>query len=151
MSEELLKAVNEFKWSEEADTDIWRIHYDPNNNGFIMQIARADQSNSEMPYIEVTEQIATEFIRGKRYQREYRVQDNTLKMQYFEHNIHEASDKRIDRLTMDSPIGVGTYFVTVQGDPDLIIDTVLITEQNKDVEIAKLKEYLQNNDVYKDQ
>jgi hypothetical protein len=52
---------------------------------------------------------------------------------------------------MDSPIGVGTYFVTVQGDPDLIIDTVLITEQNKDVEIAKLKEYLQNNDVYKDQ
>jgi hypothetical protein len=116
-----------------------------------MQIARADQSNSEMPYIEVTEQIATEFISGKRYQREYRVQDNTLKMQYFEHNIHEASDKRIDRLTMDSPIGVGTYFVTVQGDPDLIIDTVLITEQNKDVEIAKLKEYLQNNDVYKDQ
>jgi hypothetical protein len=116
-----------------------------------MQIARADQSNSEMPYIEVTEQIATEFISGKRYQREYKVQDNTLKMQYFKHNVHEASDKRIDRLTTDSPIDPGVYFVTVQGDPDLIIDTVLITEQNKDVETAKLKEYLENNDVYKDQ
>ena len=151
MSEELLKAVEEFKWSEETTTKVRRIHYDPDSNGSIVQIAQAEQSNSQMPYIEVNEQIATEFISGKRYQREYKVQDNTLKMQYFEHNIHEASDKRIDRLTTDTPIGVGTYFVTVQGDPDLIIDTVLITEENKDVETAKLKEYLENNDVYKDQ
>ena len=151
MSEELLKAVQDFKWKEELDTDIWRIHYDPDQNGFIVQIARADQSNSEMPYIEVNEHIANEFVSGKRYQREYRVQDNTLKMQYFAHNVHEASDKRIDRLTIDSPINPGVYFVTVQGDPDLIIDTVLITEENKDVETAKLKEYLENNDVYKDQ
>ena len=151
MSEELLKAVEGFQWEDKPTTNIWRIHYDPDSNGSIVQIAQAEQSNSQMPYIEVNEQIATEFISGKRYQREYRVQDNTLKMQYFEHNIHEASDKRINRLSIDSPIGVGTYFVTVQGDPDLIIDTVLITEQNKDVEIAKLKEYLQNNDVYKDQ
>ena len=28
---------------------------------------------------------------------------------------------------------------------------VLITEENKDVETTKLKEYLENNDVYKDQ
>mgnify|MGYP001254287503 FL=1 len=151
MSEELLKAVEGFQWEDKPTTNIWRIHYDPDSNGSIVQIAQAEQSNSQMPYIEVNEQIATEFISGKRYQREYRVQDNTLKMQYFEHNIHEASDKRINRLSIDSPIGVGTYFVTVQGDPDLIIDTVLITDQNKDVEIAKLKEYLQNNDVYKDQ
>ena len=151
MSEELLKAVEGFQWEDKPTTNIWRIHYDPDSNGSIVQIAQAEQSNSQMPYIEVNEQIATEFISGKRYQREYRVQDNTLKMQYFEHNIHEASDKRINRLSIDSPIDVGTYFVTVQGDPDLIIDTVLITEENKDVETTKLKEYLENNDVYKDQ
>ena len=151
MSEELLKAVEGFQWEDKPTTNIWRIHYDPDSNGSIVQIAQAEQSNSQMPYIEVNEQIATEFISGKRYQREYRVQDKTLKMQYFEHNIHEASDKRINRLSIDSPIGVGTYFVTVQGDPDLIIDTVLITEENKDVETTKLKEYLENNDVYKDQ
>tara|TARA_A100001015_G_scaffold206094_1_gene230438 strand:- start:33 stop:488 length:456 start_codon:yes stop_codon:yes gene_type:complete len=151
MSEELIKAVGDYKWAEDPKGTVWRIHYDPDNKGSIVQIAKEDQSQSDFPYIEINEQIAQEFIAGRRYQREYKVVDNTLQMQRFEYNIHEASDKRIDQLTKDTTIEVGTYFVTVKGDPDLVIDTVLITEENKDVESSKIKEYLENNDVYKDQ
>ena len=52
MSEELLKAVEDFKFEDANSDPMWRIHYDPNNNGFITQITIASASTSTDPYIE---------------------------------------------------------------------------------------------------
>ena len=74
-----------------------------------------------------------------------------LELIQMEHNVHAASDKRIDQLVASDNIDPGTYFITVKGDPDLVIDTVLVTEENIETESKKIQEYLQHNDVFKDQ
>jgi len=151
MSEELLKAMEDFDWKENDDGLLWRIHYDPADNGRIRQVTKEDQSTSEYPYIEVDALIGKEFIEGKRYQRDYHVINHALELVRSEHNIHAASDIRIDQLVASDDIDVGTYFITVKGDPDLVIDTVLVTQENIETESQKIKEYLQHNDVFKDQ
>ena len=151
MSEELLKAMEVFDWTEKDDGLLWRIHYDPHYNGKIVQIAKENQSTSDFPYIEVDALLGTEFVTGKRYQRDYHVVNDKLELMQMEHNVHAASDKRIDQLVASDNIDPGTYFITVKGDPDLVIDTVLVTEENIETESQKIQEYLQHNDVYKDQ
>ena len=151
MSEELLKAIEGFDWTKKEDDPLWRIHYDPHHNGKIVQIAKANQSTSDLPYIEIDAVLGKEFITGKKYQREYHVVHNKLELMQMEHNVHAASDKRIDQLVASDNIDPGTYFITVKGDPDLVIDTVLVTEENIETESKKIQEYLQHNDVFKDQ
>ena len=151
MSEELLKAVNEFKWSEEADTDIWRIHYDPNNNGFITQITIASASTSTDPYIEVDEMTGKNFVAGRLYQREYHVIEGKLERRKMILDVFEASDKKVNQISIDDEITPGTYFITVKGDADLIIDTIAVTQDNLQSESERIKEYLENNDCFKDQ
>ncbi len=151
MSEELLKAMEEFDWADKPDGLLWRIHYDPADNGKIMQVAKETQSTSAFPYIEVDALLGQEFVSGKRYQRDYHVMNHALQLVAVEHNVHAASDKRIDQLVASDEIDPGTYFITVKGDPDLVIDTVLVTEENIETESQKIKEYLQHNDVFKDQ
>lgn len=150
MSEELEKALTEFDWTERYPDDVWRIHYDPSLNGSITEIVQATFSKSEDPYIEVSEAQATAFIKGHKYQREYHVVNGKLEFKVTEHNIHKATDARIGLLSTDDPIGWGVYFVTVRGEPDLVIDTVEVNEDNIHVESKRIKEYLESNDVYKD-
>jgi hypothetical protein len=151
MSEELLKAIEVFDWEVKDDGLLWRIHYDPQYNGRIVQIAKENQSTSDFPYIEVDALLGKEFVTGKRYQRDYHVVHDKLELIQMEHNVHAASDKRIDQLVASDNIDPGTYFITVKGDPDLVIDTVLVTEENIETESQKIQEYLQHNDVFKDQ
>ena len=150
MSEELEKALSEFDWGKRDKGTLWRIHYDPSLNGSITEIVQETFSDSKHPYIEVTEAQATEFIKGNKYQREYHVVNGKLEFKVNEHNIHKATDARIGLLSTDDPIGWGVYFVTVRGEPDLVIDTVEVNEDNIHVESKRIKEYLESNDVYKD-
>ena len=150
MSEELEKALSEFDWSERYPDAKWRIHYDPSLNGSITEIVQETFSDSKHPYIELTQEQATEFIKGQKYQREYHVVNNVLTFKVNEHNIYKASEARIGLLTQDSEIQKGVYFVTVRGEPDLVIDTIEVNEDNLNAESKRIKGYLESNDVYKD-
>ena len=46
-----------------------------------------------------------------------------------EANTYKASDVRVGQLTKDSEIDTGVYFVTVRGEPDLVIDTIDVNEE----------------------
>ena len=150
MSEELLKALETFNWKTEDKGRLWRIHYDPDNNGFITQICDETQGTSTDPYIEVKFEMARSFIEGKKYQREYHVIDNKLQFKVNEHNVFKATDTRVNQITLADDIEAGVYFVTVRGEPDLVIDTIEVTADNTDAESKRIIEYLENNDVYKD-
>jgi len=150
MSEELLKALETFDWKPKDNSRPWRIHYDPDNNGFITQICDETQSTSTDPYIEVKFEMARTFIEGKKYQREYHVIDNKLQFKVNEHNVFKATDTRVNQITLADDIESGVYFVTVRGEPDLVIDTIEVTADNTDAESKRIIEYLENNDVYKD-
>ena len=54
------------------------------------------------------------------------------------------------KITSVDQIDEGTYFITVKGDPDLVIDTIVVNLSNKDIETQRIEEYLENNDCYKD-
>ena len=150
MCEELLKAIEDFKF-EDANLDpMWRIHYDPNNNGFITQITIASASTSTDPYIEVDEMTGKNFVAGRLYQREYHVIDGKLERRKMILDVFEASDKKVNQISIDDEITPGTYFITVKGDADLIIDTIAVTQDNLQSETERIKEYLENNDCFKD-
>ena len=129
---------------------MWRIHYDPNNNGFITQITIASASTSTDPYIEVDEMTGKNFVAGRLYQREYHVIDGKLERRKMILDVFEASDKKVNQISMDDEITPGTYFITVKGDADLIIDTIAVTQDNLQSETERIKEYLENNDCFKD-
>ena len=150
MSEELLKAIEDFKFEDTNLDPMWRIHYDPNNNGFITQITIASASTSTDPYIEVDEMTGKNFVAGRLYQREYHVIDGKLERRKMILNVFEASDKKVNQISIDDEITPGTYFITVKGDADLIIDTIAVTQDNLQSETERIKEYLENNDCFKD-
>ena len=150
MSEELLKAIEDFKFEDTNLDPMWRIHYDPNNNGFITQITIASASTSTDPYIEVDEMTGKNFVAGRLYQREYHVIDGKLERRKMILDVFEASDKKINQISIDDEITPGTYFITVKGDADLIIDTIAVTQDNLQSETERIKEYLENNDCFKD-
>ena len=151
MSEELLKAVEDFKFEDTNLDPMWRIHYDPNNNGFITQITIASASTSTNPYIEVDEMTGKNFVAGRLYQREYHVIEGKLERRKMILDVFEASDKKVNQISIDDEITPGTYFITVKGDADLIIDTIAVTQDNLQSESERIKEYLENNDCFKDQ
>ena len=150
MSEELLKAIEDFKFEDANPDPVWRIHYDPNNNGFITQITIASASTSTNPYIEVDEMTGKNFVAGRLYQREYHVIDGKLERRKMILDVFEASDKKVNQISIDDEITPGTYFITVKGDADLIIDTIAVTQDNLQSETERIKEYLENNDCFKD-
>ena len=150
MSEELLKAIEDFKFEDTNLDPVWRIHYDPNNNGFITQITIASASTSTNPYIEVDEMTGKNFVAGRLYQREYHVIDGKLERRKMILDVFEASDKKVNQISIDDEITPGTYFITVKGDADLIIDTIAVTQDNLQSETERIKEYLENNDCFKD-
>ena len=150
MSEELLKAIEDFKFEDINLDPMWRIHYDPNNNGFITQITIASASTSTDPYIEVDEMTGKNFVAGRLYQREYHVIDGKLERRKMILDVFEASDKKVNQISIDDEITTGTYFITVKGDADLIIDTIAVTQDNLQSETERIKEYLENNDCFKD-
>lgn len=150
MSEELLKAIENFKFEDTNLDPMWRIHYDPNNNGFITQITIASASTSTDPYIEVDEMTGKNFVAGRLYQREYHVIDGKLERRKMILDVFEASDKKVNQISIDDEITPGTYFITVKGDADLIIDTIAVTQDNLQSETERIKEYLENNDCFKD-
>ena len=150
MSEELLKAIEDFKFEDANPDPMWRIHYDPNNNGFITQITIASASTSTDPYIEVDEMTGKNFVAGRLYQREYHVIDGKLERRKMILDVFEASDKKVNQISIDDEITPGTYFITVKGDADLIIDTIAVTQDNLQSETERIKEYLENNDCFKD-
>tara|TARA_Y100000114_G_scaffold107912_1_gene101255 strand:- start:1244 stop:1699 length:456 start_codon:yes stop_codon:yes gene_type:complete len=150
MSEELLKAIEDFKFEDTNLDPMWRIHYDPNNNGFITQITIASASTSTDPYIEVDEMTGKNFVAGRLYQREYHVIDGKLERRKMILDVFEASDKKVNQISIDDEITPGTYFITVKGDADLIIDTIAVTQDNLQSETERIKEYLENNDCFKD-
>ena len=150
MSEELLKAIENFKFEDTNLDPMWRIHYDPNNNGFITQITIASASTSTDPYIEVDEITGKNFVAGRLYQREYHVIDGKLERRKIILDVFEASDKKVNQISIDDEITPGTYFITVKGDADLIIDTIAVTQDNLQSETERIKEYLENNDCFKD-
>ena len=151
MSEELLKAIEDFKFEDTNLDPVWRIHYDPNNNGFITQITIASASTSTDPYIEVDEMTGKNFVAGRLYQREYHVIEGKLERRKMILDVFEASDKKVNQISIDDEITPGTYFITVKGDADLIIDTIAVTQDNLQSESERIKEYLENNDCFKDQ
>ena len=151
MSEELLKAIEDFKFEDTNLDPMWRIHYDPNNNGFITQITIASASTSTDPYIEVDEMTGKNFVAGRLYQREYHVIEGKLERRKMILDVFEASDKKVNQISIDDEITPGTYFITVKGDADLIIDTIAVTQDNLQSETERIKEYLENNDCFKDQ
>jgi hypothetical protein len=150
MSEELLKAIEDFQFEDANPDPVWRIHYDPNNNGFITQITIASASTSTDPYIEVDEMTGKNFVAGRLYQREYHVIDGKLERRKMILDVFEASDKKVNQISIDDEITPGTYFITVKGDADLIIDTIAVTQDNLQSETERIKEYLENNDCFKD-
>jgi hypothetical protein len=149
MSEELKNALLEFDWTLDAPSK-WRIHYDPAANGNIVEIVNEKFSTSDLPYIEITENLATQFIAGTKYRREYKVINEKLEFNITEHNVYKASDARVGQLTMDDEITPGVYFATVRGEPDLVIDTIEVTADNIEAETQRIMEYLENNDIFKD-
>ena len=66
-------------------------------------------------------------------------------------DVNEAGDKKVNQVSIEDEIVPGTYFITVKGDPDLIIDTISVTSENLASESERIKEYLENNDCFKDQ
>ena len=66
-------------------------------------------------------------------------------------DVNEAGDKKVNQVSIEDEIIPGTYFITVKGDPDLIIDTISVTSENLASESERIKEYLENNDCFKDQ
>ena len=150
MSEELLSALNDFDWTESPNNRQWKIHYDPKLNGEITAIGGDGTTDSKDPFILVDSKIGQEFISGQRYNRSYHVVHETLTMKTIQENIFEASDNRLGQITKADDIDPGLYFITVKGDPDLVIDTVEVTAENKQSESVRIREYLENNDCYKD-
>jgi hypothetical protein len=150
MSEELLSALGNFRWDTDDSIHVWRIYYDPASNGTITHICPENQTGYTDPYIEVTRELATSFIDSNKYQREYQVINEKLELKITEHNVHKASDARVNQITLADDIESGVYFVTVRGEPDLVIDTIEVTADNTDAESKRIIEYLENNDVYKD-
>jgi len=151
MSEELLDALKGFDWKTNPDNAKWKVHYDPKANGEITSIGKDGTTESQDPFILVDSNIGKEFIEGKRYNRSYHVVHETLTMKTMQVNVFEASDNRLGSITKDDAIEPGVYFITVKGDPDLVIDTIEVTADNLDAESKRIKEYLENNDCYKDQ
>ena len=149
MSEELLNALRDFNWTT-VSPGKYAIHYDPKRNGSITQIGAKGQTKSLDPFIIVSEKVGLEFLTGQRYRRSYHVVNEKLEMKTIQYAIYEASDKRLNAITDIADIEVGTYFITVKGDPDLIMDTVEVTSKNIVAETQRIKEYLENNDCYKD-
>jgi hypothetical protein len=149
MSEELLNALRDFNWTTVSPGE-YAIHYDPKRNGSITQIGAKGQTKSLDPFIIVSEKVGLEFLTGQRYRRSYHVVNEKLEMKTIQYAIHEASDKRLNAITDIADIEVGTYFITVKGDPDLIMDTVEVTSENIIAETQRIKEYLENSDCYKD-
>jgi hypothetical protein len=149
MSEELLNALRDFNWTT-VSPGKYAIHYDPKRNGSITQIGAKGQTKSLDPFIIVSEKVGLEFLTGQRYRRSYHVVNEKLEMKTIQYAIYEASDKRLNAITDIADIEVGTYFITVKGDPDLIIDTIEVTSENIIAETQRIKEYLENSDCYKD-
>ena len=149
MSKELLEALGNFEWSD-AESKKWHLHYDPASNGSITSVGGEGQTESSDPFIEVDEVVGKEFIEGKRYLRSYHVVNGVLELKSIDKNIYEASDKRLNQISEETEITPGVYFITVKGDADLVIDTISINEQNLEAETQRIKEYLENNDCYKD-
>tara|TARA_S200002703_G_scaffold61943_1_gene53832 strand:- start:404 stop:859 length:456 start_codon:yes stop_codon:yes gene_type:complete len=149
MSEELKTALQGFDWTLDPPSN-WRIHYDPAANGNIVEIVNEKFSTSELPYIEITENLATQFIDGTKYTREYKVTNAKLEFNINEHNVYKASDARVGQVTLDDEITPGVYFATVRGEPDLVIDTIEVDADNIEAETQRIMEYLKNNDIYKD-
>ena len=149
MSEELLNALKDFNWTT-VSPGKYAIHYDPKRNGSITQIGAKGQTKSLDPFIIVSEKVGLEFLTGQRYRRSYHVVNEKLEMKTIQYAIYEASDKRLNAITDIADIEVGTYFITVKGDPDLIIDTIEVTSENIIAETQRIKEYLENSDCYKD-
>ena len=100
MSEELLKAIEDFQFEDANADPVWRIHYDPNNNGFITQITIASASTSTDPYIEVDEMTGKNFVAGRLYQREYHVIDGKLERRKMILDVFEASDKKVNQIPL---------------------------------------------------
>jgi hypothetical protein len=150
MTEELLDAIKGFSWNKTPEDKHWKIHYNPKANGAITSIGQDGTTDSTDPFILVESRIGKDFIEGKKYSRSYHVVHETLTMKTFENNIFEASDNRLGAITKDDTIEPGVYFITVKGDPDLVIDTLEVTADNLDAESKRIKEYLENNDCYKD-
>jgi len=149
MSEELKTALSEFDWTLDKPGN-WRIHYDPAEDGTIVEIVNEKYSVSELPYIDISENLAVQFIKGSKYRREYRVVNGKLEFNITEHNVYKASDARVGQVTLDDEITPGVYFATVRGEPDLVIDTMEVNADNIEAETKRIKEYLENNDIYKD-
>ena len=149
MSEELLNALRDFNWTT-VSPGKYAIHYDPKRNGSITQIGAKGQTKSLDPFIIVSEKVGLEFLTGQRYRRSYHVVNEKLEMKTIQYAIYEASDKRLNAITDIADIEVGTYFITVKGDPDLIMDTIEVTSENIIAETQRIKEYLENSDCYKD-
>ena len=150
MSEELLNAIEAFHWKKTPEDKQWKIHYNPKANGAITSIGQDGTTDSTDPFILVDSRIGKDFIEGKKYSRSYHVVHDTLTMKTFETNIFEASDNRLGAITKEDTIEPGVYFITVKGDPDLVIDTLEVTADNLAAESKRIKEYLENNDCYKD-
>ena len=149
MTKKLLNAIEKFDWSDNKP-EKYRIHFDPKRNGFITQIGADGQTYSEDPYIEVDAKTGLDFLEHRRYKRSYHVVDKSLKLKTIDKSIYAASDNRLNQITDVDQVEVGTYFITVKGDPDLIMDTVEVTSKNIVAETQRIKEYLENNDCYKD-
>ena len=150
MSEELFKAIEEFDWSDTQKATKYKIHYNPDKNGVITQIGADGHTNSDDPHIEVDSIVGEEFIAGKRYNRHFHVKDKKLERRPIQASESIVSDSVLQKVTNVDQVDVGTYFITVKGDPDLVIDTVVVDLSNKEIQLEKIKEYLENNDCYKD-
>ena len=149
MSEELLKAIEEFSWDEKPQQKVWRLHYD--ERGRITDVGSEDQVDSDYPYIEVDEVIGQEFISGARYKRQFFIQNGKLERRPVQPYGFEVSDTSLTKISSVDQIDEGTYFITVKGDPDLVIDTIVVNLSNKDIETKRIEEYLENNDCYIDE
>ena len=148
MSEELFKAISELNWKKKKDEKVWKLHYD--EKGRITEIGAYDQTISSDPFIEVNEVVGTEFISGARYKRQFYIKDGRLERRPIEPYGFDISDTSLTKITSADQVDEGTYFITVKGDPDLVIDTIVVNLSNKDTETKRIEEYIENNDCYKD-
>ena len=144
MSEELLKAIEEFSWDEKPQQKVWRLHYD--ERGRITDVGSEGQVDSDYPYIEVDEVIGQEFISGARYKRQFFIQNGKLERRPVQPYGFEVSDTSLTKISSVDQIDEGTYFITVKGDPDLVIDTIVVNLSNQDIETKRIEESLDNND-----
>ena len=95
--------------------------------------------------------IGQEFISGARYKRQFFIQNGKLERRPVQPYGFEVSDTSLTKISSVDQIDEGTYFITVKGDPDLVIDTIVVNLSNKDIETKRIEEYLENNDCYKDE